>query len=55
MKKILIVSTAFFLSGSLVVTAQDKKEKKDNDKIKSEQHVIIRKKDGEKATIVHSY
>jgi serine protease Do len=52
MKKFLIVCTALFLSGSLVVTAQDKKEKKDNDKVKSDQHVIIRKKDGEKATIV---
>lgn len=52
MKKFLIVSTALFLSGSLVATAQDKKEKKEDDKVKSEQHVIIRKKDGEKATIV---
>ncbi|MBI3720542.1 MAG: PDZ domain-containing protein [Sphingobacteriales bacterium] len=52
MKKFFIVSTALFLSGSLVVTAQDKKEKKSDDKVKGEQHVIIRKKDGEKATIV---
>ena len=52
MKKYIIVSAVLFLAASFMATAQDKKEKKDDDKVKSEKEIIIRKKDGNKATIV---
>ena len=52
MKKYFIVTAAILTGTVFTVSAQDKKEKKDDEKIKSEKHVIIRKKDGDKATIV---
>lgn len=52
MKKNIIAAAALLFLGTATVTAQEGKNKKDNDKVKSEKEIIIRKKDGNKATIV---
>ena len=52
MKKYFIVTAAILTGTVFTVSAQDKKEKKDGDKVKSEKQIIIHKKDGDKATIV---